>query len=208
MAWHPSQKNLLLSGSTDGLISIFDTDQADEEDAVQQVLNPRSAVHCSGFLADDQAYVLSTDEQFTIYGLNKTGTADDAALPVAEFGDVRPQLDCMYVVRLVQNQSQPTMLAHGHNAKQKLQLTTLKSPQYSFEGTIDLPGAHGEEVVRDVRFAHQTAVLTCGEDGHVRLWRIDSVNEDSTRMDIDEAPKSTKKKSRKEKKQADRFAPY
>lgn len=94
IAWHPAQKNLLLSGSTDGLVSIFDVDQADEEDAIQQVLNPRSAVHCSGFLADDQAYVLSTDEQFTVYGLNKTGTAEDAALPVAEFGDLRPQLDC------------------------------------------------------------------------------------------------------------------
>lgn len=114
----------------------------------------------------------------------------------------------MYVVGLIQDQPEALMMAHGHNEKQKLRLTTLTSPQYGFGQTIDLPGAHGEEVVRDVKFAQQTTVLTCGEDGHVRAWHISSADEATTGMEIDEAPKSSKKKSRKDKKQGERFAPY
>jgi WD40 repeat protein len=76
LQWHPTQRNLLLSGSTDGLVSVFDAEVAEEEDALMQVLNPRSAVHCSGFLTQDQVYALSTDEQFWVYGLEKTGTAN------------------------------------------------------------------------------------------------------------------------------------
>ncbi|KAK3672809.1 hypothetical protein LTR78_007395 [Recurvomyces mirabilis] len=170
LAFHPSQPTILLSGSTDGLVSLFDVNQREEEDAIQQVLNPRSAVHCAGFLTPDQAYVLTTDEQFLIYPLQEPVEGREPP-PAIDFGDVRQKLDCMYVIDLVRQPNGQPVVACGHNVKQTLSLVQLDGPEpWNLGRSVQLPGAHGEEVVRDVLFA-QDRVYSCGEDGQVRLWR-------------------------------------
>ncbi|OQN96792.1 hypothetical protein B0A48_17352 [Cryoendolithus antarcticus] len=206
LAWHPTQSNLLLSGSTDGLVSIFDANVEEEEDALMQVLNPRSAVHCAGFLTDDQVYTLSTDEQFSVYGLDKTGTAEEEPLPAHQFGDLRDKLDCMYVVNLAQESSLPgPVLAFGHNVNQTLSLVPLQAPNWEMGIRVDLPGAHGEEVVRDVLLIDPSTALTCGEDGHVRSWALSPSGDGQNDSVV--APGS-KKAKRNAKKGVDRSAPY
>jgi len=98
LAFHPSSPQTLLSAATDGLVSIFDVTIEDEDDALIQVLNHRGAVHCAGFLTSDGVYAVSSDEQLSVFTLNKPGDAEDAVLPVTEFGDVRERLGCSYVV--------------------------------------------------------------------------------------------------------------
>ena len=211
LVWHPTQRNLLLSGSTDGLVSVFDAEVAEEEDALMQVLNPRSAVHCAGFLPDDQVYSLSTDEQFSIYGLDKTGTSEEVALPMKEFGDVREQLSCSYVVDIVQQPFPPgPVMAYGNNEKQTLELMTMQpQPEWSFGSRVQLPGAHGEEVVRGVMFVDEIHALTCGEDGQVKLWAVGgngAAAGDEAEMDVDAGAGS--KKAKRKGKKSERFAPY
>lgn len=170
LTFHPSQPNVLLSGSTDGLVSLFDVNQAEEEDALHQVLNPRSAIHCAGFLTPDQAYVLTTDEQFLIYPLQEPTEGSEPA-PAVDFGDVRPRLDCMYVIDLARQPDGQPVVAYGHNEKRTLSLVQLQGPEiWDFGQVMGLPGAHDEEVVRDVLMAEAMA-FTCGEDGQVRVWR-------------------------------------
>ena len=108
--------------------------------------------------------------------------------------------------------------------------------QYEFnvEKSVLLPGAHGEELVRDVftdihvsqvttmnlRFVNviQTrTTFTCGEDSYIRAWK--AAGDES--MDVDEEAEPAKKskdrkekrKEKKEKKRGDekekaRFKPY
>lgn len=169
---HPNHQNLLLSGSTDGLVSIFDVDHADEEDALQQVLNPRSAVHCAGFLAQDQAYVVSTDEQFSIHTLAKTAAEDEQVPPPQDFGNVREKLQCMYVVNVLLQPDGPPLMAYGHTEKQSLSISSLGTPgAWGLGEKVDLPGAHGEEIVRDLLLMGKRA-FSCGEDGTVRAWDL------------------------------------
>ncbi|KAH9818131.1 putative WD repeat-containing protein [Teratosphaeria destructans] len=164
LAFHPQQPNVLLSGSTDGLVSLFDVDQAEEEDALQQVLNPRSAVHCAGFLTQDQAYVLTTDEHFLVYPLTEPIEGVEPQ-PATDFGDVRQKLNCMYVIDLVRQPDGTPVIAYGHNNDRKLALALLKGPEpWAFGDRVDLEGAHGEEVVRDVLVVEGRA-YSCGEDG-------------------------------------------
>nr|OQO31334.1 hypothetical protein B0A51_02108 [Rachicladosporium sp. CCFEE 5018] len=207
LAWHPTQSNLLLSGSTDGLVSIFDANIPEEEDALMQVLNPRSAVHCAGFLTDDQVYTLSTDEQFSVYGLDKTGTTEEEPLPAHQFGDLREKLDCMYVINVAQQSFLPNpVVAFGHNVNQTLSLVPLQDPNWSIGSRVDLPGAHGEEVVRDILFVDAATTLTCGEDGHVRYWSLSP--SDTAQQDESLAAPGLKKAKRNAKKGIERFAPY
>jgi hypothetical protein len=84
--------------------------------------------------------------------------------------------------------------------------------EYHLEQSSRLPGAHGDEVVRDlftdvhvstspdmtrnVLTQHQTqTTYTCGEDGHVRAWKMSTVQS----MDVDDEAELAKKKDRKEK---------
>lgn len=172
LQFHPAQPHVLLSGSTDGLVSVFDVNHEDEDDALQQVLNPRSAVHCAGFLAHDEAYVVSTDEQYSIYTLAKTAAEDEELPPPIQFGDVRDQLDCMYVIDILVQPDGPPLIAYGHNEKRTLGISSLGIPgAWAFGQKIDLPGAHGEEVVRDLLLIEKRA-FSCGEDGNVKAWAL------------------------------------
>ncbi|KAK5678535.1 hypothetical protein LTS10_008979 [Elasticomyces elasticus] len=170
LAFHPSQPNILLSGSTDGLVSLFDVNQAEEEDALQQVLNPRSAVHCAGFLTADQAYVLTMDEQFLIYPLQEPVEGTEPT-PAVDFGDLRPKLGCTYVVDMLRQPDGQPVVACGQHEQQTLSLVPLLgSDQWNLGQAVQLPGAHREEIVRDVLLAEDRA-YSCGEDGHVRVWK-------------------------------------
>jgi WD40 repeat protein len=172
LRFHPTQPNVLMSGSTDGLVSFFDVNQEDEEDALQQVLNPRSAVHCSGFLAEDLVYIVSTDEQLSIHTLAKTASEDEQVPPPVDFGDVREKLNCMYVVNVTVQAEGPPVIAYGHNYNQTLSISTIGSPgSWAFGQKVDLPGAHRDEVVRDLLIYKDRAV-TCGEDGYVKVWSL------------------------------------
>ncbi|KAK3723191.1 hypothetical protein LTR37_001914 [Vermiconidia calcicola] len=165
LAFHPSQPNILLSGSTDGLVSLFDANIQEEEDALQQVLNSRAAVHCSGFLSPTEAYIVTTDEHFSIHSIGDAETADNPT--VLDIGDVRGKLQCLIA-------SQQPVMVCGHNVNQTLSIVQLdQSRSWSFGSAIDLPGAHGEEVVRDVMVLEQERkAISCGEDGHVKVWDV------------------------------------
>lgn len=168
LAFHTSQPNVLLSGSTDGLVSFFDLSQADEEDALQQVLNPRSAVHCAGFLSDKEVYVLTTDEHLSIYNLS-----EDTPGSALDFGDVRQSIGCTYVVDVI-NSARPPAIAFGHHERSLLGIAPLnEESRWAFGSAVELPGAHGEEIVRDLLLLHaEGKAVSCGEDGRVRAWDL------------------------------------
>ena len=168
LAFHPSRANLLLSGGTDGLVSLFDVDVADEEDALQQVLNPRAAVHRAGFLTSTDVYVATTDEHLYVYSL-----AHDASGVLADFGDVRERLQCTYLVNVVGDTSQ-AMLAYGNHGRHTLAMAPFTSaPSWELGAPLSFPGAHGPDVVRDVLvFGEERRALSCGEDGCLSIWSL------------------------------------
>lgn len=167
LKFHPTQSNILMSGSTDGLVSFFDTTVADEDDALQRVLNPRSAVHCAGFLSATDVYIATTDEQFSIHSLD-----DTAERSVVDFGDVRQTLDCSYIVDIVDG-GRPVVVC-GNLEKKSLALVELANSQSRpFGARIELSGAHGEEVVRDLIITDEgRKAISCGEDGYVKVWAL------------------------------------
>nr|POE80029.1 putative wd repeat-containing protein [Quercus suber] len=204
LAFHPTMPNVLLSASTDGLVSIFDINQSDEDEALQQVLNPRSAIHCGGFLTTDQAYVLTTDEHFSIYPLAE----ETPEKPIVEFGDVRQKLDCMYVIDILQQPggAYPPVMAYGHNENKTLSIIQLDGgpDAWSYGPKVDLPGAHGEEVVRDLMLStDRSRAFTCGEDGQVKVWSLgDATTAAASSLD------RTAKPAKARKGKSERFAPY
>lgn len=109
--YHPTYPNLLLSGSTDGLVNVYNTIITDEEDALYQVINHGSSIHHAGFLSDMDVFALSHDENLSMYRL--ADPDDDVKEPSPTvFGDLREPLRCQYVVDILRT-SQGAMIGAG-----------------------------------------------------------------------------------------------
>jgi len=100
-----------LSGSTDGLVNIIDTAVADEDEALVQITNHGSSIHCGGFLSGTELYALSHDETFSIYQLD--ASSDIETIPPQAFGDVRIGSSCDYVVDVVSSGNGTAVLGAG-----------------------------------------------------------------------------------------------
>ncbi|OAL45155.1 WD40 repeat-like protein [Pyrenochaeta sp. DS3sAY3a] len=201
---HPSHPSLLLSASTDGLINIFDTAQADEEDALYQVINHGSAIAHAGFMfPGTDIYALGTDETLSFYALQSQKEDEEEPAPKA-FGDVREALGCEYLVKMHWVGGTPYVAA-GKHSESNLSLIPIsknssKPLDYTFDlsKSIQLPGGHGEEVVRDMFTDVSTrTTYTCGEDGFVRTWKVTG----DEAMSIDDAAEPAKKKKDKDRKE-------
>lgn len=171
--------NVLLSGSTDGLVNVFDTRLADEDDAVLQVINHYSAVHHTGLIGND-IYALGTDEKLGFYVQQNQDLEAQDPNPFM-LGDVRDQVACDYALK-IWNAAKPMLAVGRHNEdEQDLRLIPLTraalaesaSPKWTMDhnsGAI-LPGGHGEEVIRDFLLLDgNSLVFTCAEDGMVKQW--------------------------------------
>lgn len=121
LQFHPTSPSLLLSTSTDGLLSLIDISldsSAGPDDALLQVVNH------AGFLSSGVAYALSHDERLAFYEMeggeevtgkrSGDGNADEGRegegqgpLGSHEFGDVRSKIgQCGYVVNLWRDERQ------------------------------------------------------------------------------------------------------
>ncbi|KAF2841267.1 WD40 repeat-like protein [Patellaria atrata CBS 101060] len=184
----------LLSGSTDGLINLFDLSQDNEDDALFQVINNKSAIHHTGFLTSTSVYTLSTDEKWTQYEIRNPDEEDSSHNP-EESLDLRERLGCEYVIKVV-DAGDAKWVAIGQHRQ-----------SYS---RLNFAGAHGNEIVRDV-LVDASTIYSCGEDGHIRAWKASSTGEAMETEGTEKASKDKKKKHRKKDKEAGkeaRFAPY
>lgn len=103
LAFHPYRSNILLSGSTDALINIYDTNVADEDDALIHITNHSSSIHHASFLSDNIFFGLSHDEIFSLYHFDPTQQSGEEAEPSGDLalGDLREVLHCEYIVDAV-----------------------------------------------------------------------------------------------------------
>ncbi|CAK7209936.1 hypothetical protein SEUCBS140593_000652 [Sporothrix eucalyptigena] len=170
--FHPTNGNILLSGSTDGLVNVCDTRIADEDEVVIQAFNHGSSIHHAGFLNGTEVYALSHDEKLALYDLAE---AREAGSATRDFGDVRPIVNCQYVANMLPKAGGGAVLGAGSQDAEMFQLVHLtKAEEWAFalDSVVGLPGAHGSEIVRGFCvFDEQQVVYTCGEDGKVRAWR-------------------------------------
>jgi WD repeat-containing protein 89 len=210
LPWPDAMGKILLSGSTDGLVNIFNIDEAEEDDAVLQVINVRSAVHHAGLIGDE-VYALGTDEKLSFHCAQPSITHREPD-PVL-LGDIREGLSCEYAIK-IWNDSTPLLGVGNHSEHPDLRLVPFvrkpreesPSPNWipDLENSIHLTGGHGEEVIRDFYVdSGSKTIFTCGEDGAIRQWRDNAIEdvemEEPTpvkRKHLDSSDGSEKKKKK------------
>lgn len=220
----PRNRNRLISASTDGLINVFDLSIVDEDDAVEQAINNKSAIsHLSLDEADDSVRILtcvSHDEKATFYELKDEAEESEEA---PEAWNLKDALSCDYAVKLanVSSWQAKVALVVGCNkeetGKLRVDLCSLtlgrelikgKNTAEATQVVVTLDGAHGDEVIRDLWFdADGSLFLTAAEDGWIKMWGGDCAS-----MAAEESERTPKKKEKKSRKKeanlTSRFAPY
>jgi hypothetical protein len=202
-------------------VNIFDISQAEEDDALYQVINHGSAIAHAGFMyPSTDIYALGTDETMSFYALQSQKEEEEEPMPKS-FGDVREPLGCEYIAKMHWVGSQPFIVA-GKHSENRLDLVPVHKGadvlQYDFDITksVRFPSAHGDEIVRDLfTDTHTQTTYTVGEDSQVRAWKTEASVDET--MDIDEEADAKKKekkerkerrKEKKEKKEKKRYEPY
>lgn len=175
LSYHPTNPNILLSGSTDGLVNVYDTSITDEDEITIQTLNLNASIHKAAFLSDTLVYALSHDEKFAIYDVSEGHGSGDAFV---DFGDLRAGVECQYVADIVPKvDGSGAIVGAGTQDKNHFEMVFLtkggeKGWMLDRSTGVGLPGGHGEEIVRGFCFFDEAhMVFTAGEDGKIKSWK-------------------------------------
>ena len=173
LKFHPSDSKLLLSGSTDGYVNVYDLTQQEEDDVLHQVINFAS-IHSCGWLAPKRIFSLSHMETFEIDELNDKSEELELREPKPlEFGDVRELWGCDYTVDIY-----PGFVATGRSQEGsgELKILPMEGEKVNVSGAIVIKSAHGDDVVRDVLVPEtdKSLLYSCGEDGTVKTWKYNN----------------------------------
>lgn len=232
--FHPTKSNILLSGSTDGCVNLYDLNITDEDDSLFQSINDTS-VHSANFLTNDRLFVLTHMETLSLFDLSKENDMDpDSAvkskLNDKELGDLREKFGCDYIVDI----KAPNYIFMGSYESKSLKIGKFQNEFDSLDEDVrELIGGHGEEVIRDVSIKNGI-VWSAGEDSCVKIWSEENgcdkpiindsrknfvissepaVEEETMDIEFDtkhqpDEPKKKKHSQRKDKKRKNRFTPY
>ncbi|XP_074439844.1 WD repeat-containing protein 89 isoform X2 [Larus michahellis] len=82
ICFHPIEPNLVVSGSTDGLVNVFDIDKDNEDDALISTCNSDSSVSFIGWSGKDykQVYCITHDEGFCWWDIAQLDTEEPITL--------------------------------------------------------------------------------------------------------------------------------
>ncbi|KAI0505795.1 WD40-repeat-containing domain protein [Xylaria bambusicola] len=171
--FHPSDPNILLSGSTDGLINICDTRITDEDEVIIQTFNHDSSIHHAAFLNDTEVYAISHDERLALYDMAE-GVENGAA--TTDFGDMRAVVGCQYIANIFAKANGAGAVigagAHEQQAFELIHLTKGDTWGLDRANSVGLPGAHSGEIVRSFCFYDEAQmVFSAGEDGFIKAWK-------------------------------------
>ncbi|KAI4865313.1 WD40 repeat-like protein [Hypoxylon rubiginosum] len=171
--FHPSDHNILLSGSTDGLVNICDTRITDEDEVIIQTFNHDASIHHAAFLNDTEVFALSHDEKLALYDMAET---HENGAATTNFGDMRNVLGCQYVANVFAKSNGTGAVigagAHETEAFELVYLTKGQGWNLDRDSSVGLPGAHSSEIVRSFCFYDEAQmVFSAGEDGYIKAWR-------------------------------------
>lgn len=102
----------MLSGSTDGLVNIYNIAIPDEEEALIQIINHDSSIHYAAFLSSKEFYALSHDEILSVYQLTNPDETIVNRVP-SKLGDLRSALNCDYIIDIVPSGNGQAVIGTG-----------------------------------------------------------------------------------------------
>ncbi|XP_073426973.1 WD repeat-containing protein 89 [Dendrobates tinctorius] len=170
--FHPTNPSLVATGSTDGLVNVFDIGADNEGDALTSTCNSDSSVNIVGWAGRDykQVYCLTHNEGFLWWDLSQVDTEEPITLCKVE--DVRENVGGCHINYLIggfyhESWNALFLLGGSHNGDISLLNCVLGRVAH----LKTLTGGH-TDIVRSVYWCGgDDSLITGGEDAQLLLWK-------------------------------------
>ncbi|NXA50587.1 WDR89 protein, partial [Nothocercus julius] len=174
ICFHPTKPNLVVSGSTDGLVNVFDINKDNEDDALISTCNSDSSVSFIGWSGKDykQVYCMTHDEGFSWWDLAQLDTEEPITL--LHVLDVREAV-CIendslnYLVGGLYHEKADTLLLIGGTSTGSIHVISCGRDGLSVVGA--LRGGHAAAVRSFCWDVADESLLTGAEDAQLLLWK-------------------------------------
>ncbi|XP_025969915.2 WD repeat-containing protein 89 [Dromaius novaehollandiae] len=174
ICFHPIKPSLVVSGSTDGLVNVFDINKDNEDDALISTCNSDSSVSFIGWSGRDykQVYCMTHDEGFCWWDLAQLDTEEPITL--LHVLDVREAV-CIengslnYLVGGWYHEKADKLLLIGGTSTGNIHLMNCGLDGLSLVGTLH--GGHAAAVRSFCWDVTDESLLTGGEDAQLLLWK-------------------------------------
>lgn len=184
--FHPSNPNMVVSGSTDGLVNVFDINVDNEEDALVTTCNSVSSVSCIGWSGKDykQIYCMTHDEGFCWWDLNHLDT--DEPITRLNIQDVREIINVKegnldYLIGGLYHEKMDKLFVIGGTNTGRIHLMNCTTSGLTHVTTLQ--GGHAATVRSFCWNTQDDSLLTGGEDAQLLLWKPGAVEKMFTKKD-------------------------
>ncbi|NXF81349.1 WDR89 protein, partial [Sclerurus mexicanus] len=184
ICFHPVEPNLVVSGSTDGLVNVFDINKDNEDDALISTCNSDSSVSFIGWSGKDykQVYCLTHDEGFCWWDTAQLETEEPITL--SRVLDVRDSVcaenhSLHYLVGGLYHEKAEKLFLIGGTSTGNIHLISCGTDGLSLVGT--LCGGHSATVRSFCWNLADESLLTGGEDAQLLLWKPGAVERSLTK---------------------------
>ncbi|XP_077180014.1 WD repeat-containing protein 89 isoform X2 [Paroedura picta] len=182
ICFHPRRPNMVASGSTDGLVNVFDINRDNEDDALTSTCNSGSSVSFVGWSGKDfwQVYCTTHDEGFSWWDLTQLDTEEPVVLlqiPDAREAASLGKMELNYLIGGLYHEKSDHLFVLGGTSMGNLHLLDCDTDGLSPVGT--LRGGHSAPVRSFHWNAADDSLLTGGEDAQLLLWKLGAVEKAS-----------------------------
>ncbi|NXF88318.1 WDR89 protein, partial [Eubucco bourcierii] len=184
ISFHPVEPNLVVSGSTDGLVNVFDINKENEDDALISTCNSDSSVSFIGWSGKDykQVYCMTHDEGFCWWDIAQLDTEEPITL--LHVLDVRDRV-CIendslhYLVGGLYHEKADKLFLIGGTFTGNIHLISCATDGLSLVGTLSR--GHSATVRSFCWNLTDESLLTGGEDAQLLLWKPGAVERSLTK---------------------------
>ncbi|XP_066464284.1 WD repeat-containing protein 89 [Eleutherodactylus coqui] len=172
VCFHPTNPSLVATGSTDGLVNVFDINENNEDDALTSTCNSESSVNIVGWAGRDykQVYCLTHTEGFLWWDLEQVDTEEPITLCKIE--DMRENVSgCSidYLISGFYQKRRNSLLLLGGSQGGDISLLNCGLDKVTHLKT--LTGGHSD-IVRSAYWCEgDDSLITGGEDAQLLLWK-------------------------------------
>ncbi|XP_008848713.1 WD repeat-containing protein 89 [Nannospalax galili] len=197
--FHPSNPNMVVSGSTDGLVNVFDISADNEEDALVATCNSVSSVSCIGWCGRDykQIYCITHDEGFYWWNLNHLDTDEPIThLTIQDVREIAHMKECHldYLLGGLYHEKMDKLFVIGGSNTGRIHLMSCST--VGLTHMTSLPGGHAATVRSFCWNMHDDSLLTGGEDAQLLLWKPGAVEKTFSKKDSMKVASSVQRRVR------------
>ncbi|XP_075701079.1 WD repeat-containing protein 89 [Rhinoderma darwinii] len=182
--FHPTNPSVVATGSTDGLVNVFDINEGNEDDALTTTCNSESSVNIIGFAGKDykQVYCLSHTEGFLWWDLAQVDTEEPITL--CKVKDIRENsfgCNIDYLINGFYHEKMNTLLLLGGSHDGDISLLNCDLDKVTHIKT--LTGGHTATVRSAYWCIGDDTLITGGEDAQLLLWKPKAENTSPKKRD-------------------------